>query len=943
MGFNPTLSAPENPIFMDLTSRFPGTKYLGALLLPFLCGGLSAHPDEFDIVVYGGTSGGVTAAVQAARMGKKVALVSPTSHIGGLTSSDLGWTDLGNTAILGGLSQDFYHRVYVHYSQQPNWGSIKGMGGQGAPGFNQTLQVASIFEPKVAEAMFRNMLSDHKVPVFTGLLDLNGGVLMEGKRITGLRMEDGEVYRGKMFIDACYEGDVMAGAGVSWFIGREANSVYNESNSGVQTGRGGHNFSYSISPHVTPGNPASGLLPGIEPSPPPTNGTGDHRLQAYCFRMCLTSKADNREMIAQPADYDPLEYELLLRMVEAGQDRNFFKLDAMPNSKTDSNNNGAVSCDYIGRNYGPDWNWATLNHAQRAALAKKHENWQRGLVWTLQNHPRVRALHANGLYAGWGLPKDEFTDNGNWPFQLYVREARRMISDYVMTQKNCRGTAVATDSVGLAAYTMDSHHVQRYVSSSGYVRNEGDVQDSTTGPYPISYRSIVPKVGECENLLVPWCLSSSHMAFGSIRMEPVFMGLGQSAATAAAIAIEDGISVQQVPYEKLVVKLRADGQALTFGDSQQVTSGIVVDNADSNVIKIGDWTSSTATGGYYGPDYLVDGNTGQGTKSIRFVPDLPASGTYTVALRWPALANRATNVPVSVIHNGGVYKRTVNQELNNNEWVTLGSFEFSAGNTGSLLIETTNANEYVIADAARWYMPGPDNVVNVVTSIPTTIRGAQAPAEMVVTRSGTLVDPLTVSIAGGGTAGAVGYSPAIGTTVTIPAGLRDCVIPVSAPVGAMPLGEKTVQVTVLPSAGYFMGSSTTASVTLKDPPFDAWRAARFTPGQLADPQVSGAGADPDGNGITNLMEFFSGGTGALPEMKVQDGKMYLSVLRHEAANGVPMEVLESDNLWDWQPSPRLAVPELFEKEGAYQRIGLPVREMIPLSDEKRFFKLRIGN
>jgi len=943
MGFNPASSAPENPIFMELTSRFPGAKWLGTVLLPFLCGGLSAHPHEFDIVVYGGTSGGVTAAVQAARMGKKVALVSPTPHLGGLTSSGLGWTDLGNTAILGGLSEDFYRRVYMHYSQQSNWSSIRGMGGQGAPGFNQTLQVASIFEPKVAEAVFNSMLAEWKVPVFTGLLDLNGGVLMEGKRITGLRMENGEVYRGKMFIDACYEGDVMAGAGVSWTIGREANAVYGESNSGVQSGKGGHNFQYAISAYVTAGVPGSGLLPGIEPSSLPTNGTGDQRLQAYCFRMCLTNKADNREMIAQPPGYDPLEYELLLRMVEAGQDKNFFKLDAMPNSKTDSNNTGAVSCDYIGRNYGPGWNWATLNHAQRDALAKKHENWQRGLIWTLQNHPRVRALHTNGLYPTWGLPKDEFTDNGHWPHQLYVREARRMISDYVMTQKHCQLDVIAPDSVGLAAYTMDSHHVQRWVNSSGNVRNEGDVQDHTDGPYSISYRSIVPKVGECENLLVPWCLSSSHMAFGSIRMEPVFMGLGQSAATAAAFAINDNISVQQVPYEKLVVKLRADGQALTYGDNEE--GGSIVDNADSNVIKVGEWISSKATAGYYGPDYLVDGNTGQGTKSVRFVPNLPTSGTYTVALRWPALANRATNVPVSIIHNGGVYKTTVNQELSSNLWVTLGSFQFSAGNSGSLLIETTGANEFVIADAARWILPGPDNIVNVMTSIPTATRGGQASAELVVTRSGTLTNPLVVSVQRGGTAGASEYSPGIGTTVTIPAGKREMPLPISAPSGAIPLGEKIVQVTVLPSSGYFLGGSTSAAVTLKDPPFDAWRAARFTPGELADPLISGPAADPDGDGLTNLLEFFAGGKGpgAQPELKMQDGKLYLNVRRHEAADGVPMEVWESGNLSDWVPSPRLTIPELFEKEGQHHRIGLPVRDSLPFSDEKRFFKLRIGN
>ncbi|MBX3740574.1 MAG: FAD-dependent oxidoreductase [Akkermansiaceae bacterium] len=921
---------------------------LAALLFPLIHGALSAHPDEFDIVVYGGTSGGITAAVQAAKMGKKVVLVSPTAHLGGLTSSGLGWTDLGSTAILGGLSRDFYHRVYVHYSQQPNWTSIRNLSGQGTAAFNHTTQVASIFEPKVAEAVFNEMLSEWNVPVFTGLLDLDDGVVMDGLRITGLRMEGGETYRGKMFIDASYEGDVMAGAGVSWFIGREANAVYGEDNSGVQVGKGSHNFTNnlaSISAYRIAGNPASGLLPGIEPSVA-TNGTADHRLQAYCFRMCLTDRADNRVMVAQPPGYDAANYELLLRAVEAGQGNNFFKLDLMPNRKTDSNNTGAVSTDYIGRNYGPGWNWATLNHAQRTALAKEHENWQRGLIWTLQNHPRVRARHPDGLYPTWGLPKDEFTDNGNWPYQLYVREARRMVSDYVMSTKNCRGTEVAPDSVGMAAYTMDSHHVQRYVNANGFVRNEGDVQDRTNGPYPISYRSIVPKQGECENLLVPWCLSSSHMAFGSIRMEPVFMGLGQSSATAASIAIDDGLTVQQVPYAKLVVKMRADRQALTTGSDGGAGTGTIVDNADDNAIKIGQWTESTSQSGYYGKDYLTDGNTGQGTKSVRFVPNLPASGSYTVYLRWPAQANRAKNVPVTVFHNGGSHFVRIDQEQNSNTWVSMGSFQFNAGssNSGSLLIETTGADEYVIADAARWVMPGPDNIVSVTPLIPSTMRGGRVPAEFIVSRNGTLDAPLVVDLTRGGTASPAELSPSFPSSVTIPAGVGELVVPVGSPAVAVPSGERTVTVTINPSSGYFLGTDISATVKLVDPPFDAWRFSRFDAAQLADPQISGPGADPDGDGVANLVEFFSGAAGpdARPRLLSQDGKLYFLLRRHQRANGMKMEVWESDNLTGWQRVPALASPSLFQAAGDFRHIGIPVRGSDPFSDGKKFFQLRIG-
>jgi hypothetical protein len=291
-------------------------------------------------------------------------------------------------------------------------------------------------------------------------------------------------------------------------------------------------------------------------------GTGDHRLQAFCFRMVLTDKVANRVTVERPQDYDEQDYEILFRAIEAGQRTEFFKLSLMPNRKTDSNNSGGISTDYIGGNYGDDWNWATLSHKQREQLAARHRDWQLGLLWTLQNHPRVPA-EIRQKYAGWGLAKDEFVDNHHWPYNIYVREARRMVSDFVMTEAHCRNKLPVSDSVGMGAYTLDSHNVQRFVHE-GMVQNEGDIQSPIrdTGPYKISYRALVPRADECQNLLVPWALSSTHIAFGSIRMEPVFMTLGQSAATAASIAIDDDVSVQEVDYQKLRRQLLADGQAL---------------------------------------------------------------------------------------------------------------------------------------------------------------------------------------------------------------------------------------------------------------------------------------------------------------------------------------------------------------------------------------------
>jgi hypothetical protein len=535
-----------------------------ALFLAF-CGSAIAAPISKDIVIYGGTPGGITAAVQAARDGRSVVLVSPTKHLGGLTTSGLGWTDLGDSRILGGLGLDFYKRVYRHYQSDSAWTQETrekfGNRGQGGPAFNAEKQIGSVFEPKVAEEIFAQMLGEAKVEVVHAKLDLKKGVTMEGKRIRSIRMEDGSEFAGGMFIDASYEGDLLPGAEVSFTVGREPNAAQGESASGIQAKQATKNqLPDGIDPHRVKGDPKSGLLPGVNAGPGGEDGEGDKTLQAYCYRMVLTDVAENRVMIGKPEGYKEEDYEILFRAIEAGQQEKFFKLDLMPNRKTDSNNTGGISTDYIGMNYGKGWDWTTLGHAERDALAKQHELWQRGLVWTLQNHPRVPEEMRKKL-AAWGLPKDEFTDNGHWPWQLYVREARRMVGEVVMNQKHCTGQEKASDPVGLAAYAMDSHHVQRTILK-GMLKNEGDVQLHVKKPYPISYRSLVPKRGECENLLVPWSLSATHMAFGSIRMEPVFMGLGQSAAIAADLALDKEIAVQEVAYADLRKRLVEAEQAL---------------------------------------------------------------------------------------------------------------------------------------------------------------------------------------------------------------------------------------------------------------------------------------------------------------------------------------------------------------------------------------------
>lgn len=536
------------------------------ILLFFLIAGLLAPfvhaADEADIVIYGGASGGIAAGVQAARMGKSVIILEPSQHVGGLTTGGLGATDIGNKRAIGGLAREFYKRVWRHYENEAVWRHQKRddyitrhryLAGPD----EKTMWT---FEPHAAAQIFREMLAEAKLTVLTGQrLDLRNGVRKEGTRIVSITMENGRTFTGKMFIDATYEGDLMAKAGVSYHVGREANSVYGETLNGVQVKNATkHQFVKPVDPWRVPGDPKSGLLPGIESDPPEPDGAGDHRVQAYNFRLCTTDVPENRVPWPKPANYDPSLYELLLRNFEAGDHRVPWSPIMMPNRKTDTNNNFAVSTDFIGQNY----RYAEADYAERERIIQAHKDYTQGLMWTLANSERVPEK-VRAEFQKWGLAKDEFTENGNWPTQLYVREARRMISSYVMTEKNCRRLEVVPDSVGMGAYNMDSHHVRRHLSPEGHVVNEGDVQVGVK-PYPISWRSIIPKAEECSNLLVPVCLSASHIAYGSIRMEPVFMVLGQSAATGAALALDAGVSPHELDYARLKERLLADGQVLDF-------------------------------------------------------------------------------------------------------------------------------------------------------------------------------------------------------------------------------------------------------------------------------------------------------------------------------------------------------------------------------------------
>ena len=665
-----------------------------------------------DVVIYGGTSAGVISAVQANRMGKSVVIVCPEKHLGGLSAGGLGWTDSGNKDAIGGLSRDFYHRVWKHYQTDAAWQwqekSAFGNRNQSPPGKNGDGATMWVFEPHVAEKVFEDLIRENRIDVHRQqYLDrVSGrGVEMNAGRIAAITTTSGRTFRGKMFIDATYEGDLMALAKVDYHVGREAEEVYGEKWNGVQVGvlHHQHWFKDSIDPYVVPGDPSSGVLPLVSAEPPGEKGQGDHRLQAYCFRMCLTKTPENRIPFPKPEGYSPEQYELMRRVLEAGWRQLFNKFDPLPNHKTDTNNHGPVSTDYIGMNY----DYPEASDERRQEIIAEHERYQKGLLYFMANDPGV-PKDVREAMSQWGLAKDEFQDNGGWPHQIYVREARRMVGRYVMTEHDCLDLKETPESVGMGSYTLDSHNVQRYIKPDGFVQNEGDIGVGTPRPYQISYGSLVPKRGQCENLLVPVCVSSSHIAFGSIRMEPVFMILGQSAATAACLSIDNHLAVQDLPYELLQKRLVADGQVLELEDVYQTASrklpGIVVD--DRHAVFSGNWKTSSANRGFVDSGYQHNDNQSDAKVTARFEAKLP-KGRYEIRLSYPPNKNRASNVPVTVEHAEGSSVVTIDQRRApslDGLFQPVGVFEFDG--EAAVVVGSDGADGYVIADAVQ-FLPQP--------------------------------------------------------------------------------------------------------------------------------------------------------------------------------------------------------------------------------------------
>jgi hypothetical protein len=505
-----------------------------------------------DIVVYGDSSGAVVAAIAARREGRSVVWINPTGFPGGMSASGLGATDfLGKHKTFGGIAGEFYRGIAREYGAE----------------------FVRSFEPKVGRRVFENMIAAAGITMVANeRLDRTPGkgVKMNGQRIHAITTLSGREFAGKMFIDATYVGDLMAAAGVACTVGREPESQYGEDMAGVRRGDTQPRVHYTqgdkdhfirdVDPYLQPGVPSSGLLPHIHRIEGLRNGQGDRRIQAYNYRVCLTSDPENRIPIEKPAGYREIDHELLLRNFEAGDSRLPALIEPLAGHgrKVDWNNMHAVGTDYTGAN----WEYPEADYSRRKEIEKEHETYIRGFLWTLAHHPRVPEPIRRRTVE-YGLPRDEFTDNGGWPWMIYIREARRMVADYVMTQHDGEGKRRAGDPIALASFGMDSHTVQHFVSERGFCLSDGVIWRVPPRPYGISYRSIVPKKGGCGNLFVPVCLSASHVAHGSIRMEPVFMALGQSAAVAASMAVAMGIPVQDVPYPALRKRLEAVGQIVS--------------------------------------------------------------------------------------------------------------------------------------------------------------------------------------------------------------------------------------------------------------------------------------------------------------------------------------------------------------------------------------------
>ena len=672
---------------------------------------------EADVVIYGGTAAAISAAVQVKRMGKSVILVCPESRLGGMTSNGLSLADRHKKESVGGIAREFYHRVWRYYQSPDVWKWQKsedfGNRGQGNPTVDGELRTMWVFEPKVAVEIFESWIVEHEIEVFRNeWLDRFNGVEMLDQKITSITCLSGNIYQGKVFLDCSYEGDLMAACGISYVVGREGNDLYGETLNGVQVSKAQKNqFLNRIDPYVIAGKPQSGLLPRIGFWEQVKDGTGDQKIQTYNFRLCLTNAEENREPFPKPLTYDSKQYEVLLRTLNRGSRNTFVHFDPIPNAKVETKNHGSFSINNIGMNYA----YPEGSYEERDVIIKEHENYLKGFFYFLTQDPSVPA-EVRGVMENWGLARDEFTNSGNWPEQLFVREARRMLGQFVTTEKEISGFRKTRKSIGMGSYILDSSNVQRYVitdeNENAYILNEGSFQIELKDPGQISYESIVPRREECANLLVPVCSSVSHVVSNSVRTEPSLMIAGQSAGLAAVLAVEKEISVQDISYSTLRKQLVEQGQVLGIdtlnrisrgeGVSTDSLGGVVVDG--STVELVGEWVESTSLRPFVGDSYFHDGNGGKGMRSAKFPFVAPKNGLHEIKVSFSSFGNRAGNLKYNVKHDGGLTKVLVDQRKPqpiDQLWFSLGSFNFSKGEQYHVSLNNENTEGYVVVDAIQ--------------------------------------------------------------------------------------------------------------------------------------------------------------------------------------------------------------------------------------------------
>jgi hypothetical protein len=646
-----------------------------AALLLLLVIATPARGGDVDVLVYGGTAGGVIAAVAAAREGVSVVLLEPGKHLGGMVSGGLGWGDVNRKEIVGGYAREYFERVGKHYGKN---------------------EMVWHIEPHLAEKVFDEMAAEAGVKVrFGQRLREKGGVKVVDGRIADITSETGDTFAAKVFIDASYEGDLMAQAGVKFRVGREGISEYNEPSAGVRR----------MHPTGQPGSAVDdkGVLPLVHTGPPGAFGDADEKVQDYNFRLCLTRRADNRVAFTKPQSYDPRDHELLARALAKNHITalaQVLSIGVLPNDKTDINNGFTISTDLPNAN----WSYPNGSYAERQRIWQRHKGYTLGLLWFLASDPRVpQSLREETQQ--WGLAKDEFVDDENFPRQLYIREGRRMVGDYVMSEKDCRAENEKDDGIAMGSYMMDCHGVQRVLMPDNDYATEGSIGgNNRILPYEISYRALTPKRAECQNLLVPQCMSVTHVAWSSIRMEPQFMLMGHAAGVAGALAAHDKAAVQDVAIDKLRDKLKSQGQVLRWKMPGVIDSttlaGVVVD--DEQARYTGAWKATNVIGPLVGNAYRFgDARDGQ-KRSVRFTPELPA-GKYEVRMFYAAASNRAANVKVTIHHGAGDSSVSVDEKQPMPVGgKSLGTFDFPGGKLGFVEVIGDGADGIVVVDAMQF-------------------------------------------------------------------------------------------------------------------------------------------------------------------------------------------------------------------------------------------------